>query len=274
MPESTWLVVPCYNESLRLDASEFLQCASSSDAPTILFVDDGSTDSTLNVLDSLAAAAAESGAARLRVLTMAENVGKAEAVRAGLRAAVAAGACRTGYWDADLATPLEMIGDFERTLDDRPDIDVVMGARVRLLGREIQRSGLRHLAGRVFGTVASVGLRLPVYDTQCGAKLLRVSPALEAALRKPFRSGWAFDVELLARLQAAWGEDGATRIVEIPLLRWRDVRGSKVSVWSAAGAFLYLLRLSLRNSVRPSSPALNHASADLPAEMIAGRDER
>ena len=91
-----------------------------------------------------------------------------------------------GYWDADLETPLEAIPALCELLDARPDLEIVFGARVRLLGRAIARSALRHYLGRMFATAASMVLGLAVYDTQCGAKLFRASPAIRALFQEPF----------------------------------------------------------------------------------------
>jgi dolichyl-phosphate beta-glucosyltransferase len=107
-----------------------------------------------------------------------------------------------------------------------------MGSRVALLGRDIRRSTLRHFMGRVFATAASVVLRLPVYDTQCGAKLFRNSPNLVALLESPFRSRWVFDVEILARIVAASRSPGSPPahqlIYEYPLDEWQDVHGTRL----------------------------------------------
>jgi hypothetical protein len=89
-------------------------------------------------------------------------------------------------------------------------------------------------------------LRLPIYDTQCGAKLFRASPALRALLAKPFLTGWTFDVEILARLLAmpAPGAPAlAERIHELPLEEWRDVRGSKVRARDSLLAVRDLVRI-------------------------------
>ena len=75
---------------------------------------------------------------------------------------------------------------------------------------------------------------LPVYDTQCGAKMFRVTPELAQVLNQPFQSSWIFDVELLARL-VQHGRRQAPDfphyfISELPLKQWDEVAGSKLKV--------------------------------------------
>src|SRR5262249_50747242 len=85
---------------------------------------------------------------------------------------------------------------------------------------------VRHYLGRVFATAASLVLALPIYDTQCGAKLMRSSPPMRALFALPFCSRWIFDVELLARYLASFGTQRG--LYELPLRRWTDVGDSRV----------------------------------------------
>jgi glycosyltransferase involved in cell wall biosynthesis len=245
MPSLT-IVVPCYDEAERLRPDAFLRACDASLGLHFLFVDDGSRDGTLGLLRELAARAPE----RLSVLALERNRGKAEAVRSGLREAFARGHDYVGWWDADLATPLDEIPRFVAALEAAPACEIVFGARVRMLGRQIERSALRHAAGRVFATAAAGALRLPVYDTQCGAKLLRSTPAVAALFDEPFASGWVFDVELLARLlqarRVAGGPPLAGAVIEVPLLAWRDVPGSKVRPLDFVRGLVELVRIRRR----------------------------
>lgn len=219
------IVVPCYNESRRLPVAEFERFLDRPGAD-LLFVDDGSKDNTADVLRALC----DGRGGRARLLECGRNGGKAEAVRRGVGAAIGDGAAYVGYWDADLATPLDDIARFLDVLEARPDIDMVFGSRVKLLGRKVERHAMRHYLGRVFATVASLVLRLPVYDTQCGAKVFRVVPATANLFDEPFCSRWVFDVELIARYIRNLGspDRAAARIYEFPLMAWRDVAGSKL----------------------------------------------
>jgi len=113
---------------------------------------------------------------------------------------------------------------------------------VALLGHRIDRSAWRHYLGRLFATASSLVLRLSVYDTQCGAKVFRVTPALRTALAEPFTSRWAFDVELLQRLLGAGVRPA--QFEEVPLRAWRDVGGSKLGPAAAIAAAADLARLA------------------------------
>jgi dolichyl-phosphate beta-glucosyltransferase len=101
-----------------------------------------------------------------------------------------------------------------------------------LMGRDIRRSAPRHYVSRVFATFASLALALPVYDTQCGAKLLRATGEVVGLFAEPFRSRWIFDVELIARYLALEVSDGgpprAARIYELTLPTWHEVPGSRL----------------------------------------------
>jgi glycosyltransferase involved in cell wall biosynthesis len=222
------IVVPCFNEAARLDANAFRAFVASHRDATLLFVDDGSRDKTLELLESLK----QFDPARIGVLPLPRNSGKAEAVRHGLLEACKAKPTYVGFWDADLATPLDDVAVFMRILDDRPEIQMVFGSRVHLLGRSVRRKLSRHYLGRLFATVAAFAMGLGVYDTQCGAKLFRVSEGFVDRLQEPFIGGWIFDVEMIAReIRARRGTDlppVSSVIYEHPLLVWRDVAGSKI----------------------------------------------
>jgi dolichyl-phosphate beta-glucosyltransferase len=219
------LVVPCFNEEQRLPADELRNFSLPGVRLEILLVDDGSSDGTLRLLESLAAADPR----RFSVLKLEQNSGKAEAVRRGIIAALDRGPDLVGFWDADLATPLTEIPNFLEVFANRPEIEMVFAARVRLLGRSISRNPARHYVGRVGATLISSSLGLAVYDTQCGAKLFRAAEAMREIFAKPFLSRWIFDVEIIARLVQQRGRDAAARaIYELPITTWHDVKGSKV----------------------------------------------
>lgn len=251
MPRVT-LVIPCYDEAERLQDDVFLAYLKDHEELELVFVNDGSRDTTLERIEALRERLPE----RIEVLDQQPNRGKAEAVRRGLLRALERPSELVGYWDADLATPLEELEHFLAIAAEEPEREIFTGARVGLLGRAIERDLLRHYLGRIFATVASATLRLSVYDTQCGAKLFRHTPAVEAIFREPFHVNWTFDVEILARFAAAErtaGRDPADRIYEVPLLRWKDVEGSKVRPFDFFVAMreLWTIRRRVTRARRP-----------------------
>ena len=243
---SAIIIVPCYNEEARLDLASFRNFKNLCHKIKFLFVNDGSTDETLRLLQSLQA----SDCAKFSVLTLPANQGKAEAIRQGILTALSSNPDYVGFWDADLATPLDAIPAFLELAESRPDLEIIMGARVKLLGRKIERRTARHYVGRVFATTVSAMMGLAVYDTQCGAKVFRASSSIYALFQEPFSSRWIFDVEILARLiKARRGKDlqqPEEVIYEIPLFEWRDVPGSKLRYGDFIRASWELARIYAR----------------------------
>lgn len=220
------IIIPCFDEADRFKREDFSQYLLKNDPVSFIFVNDGSRDATQDVLDEFC----RSHPGRVRIIRFERNRGKAEAVRQGLLTALKENFEYMGYWDADLATPLPVINEFLSVLD-KEEVLMVMGARVQLLGRNIQRKSLRHYSGRVFATAVSNILGLRVYDTQCGAKMFRNTPLTHAVFARPFVSRWIFDVEILARLivcSPGRQEQVAKQVVEYPLKEWVDRGASKV----------------------------------------------
>lgn len=237
------LVVPCYNEEARLRPGQFSEFLAKDNQVNFLFVNDGSRDGTLSILNTLR----ESHPDRVDVVDKQPNGGKAEAVRVGMLNAIALGGFTyTGFWDADLATPLDVVPQLLAKLAENSKLEMIFGSRVRLLGHAIHRRPLRHYLGRCFATAVSIVLGLPVYDTQCGAKLFRITPVLQSILASPFQSRWIFDVEIIARFLAVHNQDASLAcdaIYENPLPRWEDVGGSKVRPSDFFVAFYELLKV-------------------------------
>lgn len=233
------LVVPCYNEERRLPRAELMAFLDGDPGVSLCLVDDGSTDGTLRALRALQA----ERPGRILVVPVSPNAGKAEAVRAGVLHAVAHGSWPfIGYWDADLSTPLSEVNRLLEAFRAAPSCRLAMGSRVKRLGSRIERRVTRHVLGRIFAACASSILGLPVYDSQCGAKLFR-RDTVDLFFGQRFLTRWLFDLEMLARLRNATGVAAMDAACEVPLEQWREVGGSKLRLREMIGVPLELLKI-------------------------------
>jgi len=220
---NTSIVIPCYNEEKGISNSEYSNFLENNPETLICFVNDGSKDNTLGVLNVLKA----KHDAQIHILSLEKNSGKAEAVRAGINY------CNQnfqhqfiGYLDADLATTLEEFIDLRNYLTG--EIVFSFGSRIRKIGSTIERENSRFLIGRVVATFISNILDIKVYDTQCGSKLF-TKEISEELFQKEFISKWLFDVEIFYRMIHLFEREKAiTKMHEVPLKLWVEKGDSKV----------------------------------------------
>ena len=215
------IIIPFYNEEKRIDFDCFHQIFNNYLQYNFILVDDGSTDNTSIILDEF-----KNKFPNLTILKLDKNIGKAEAIRAAVLSISTADFIV--YYDADLATPFSELEKLIQFSIQNPNYLLVMGARIKLIGNQVKRSLKRHYFGRIFATIVSqFVLKVAVYDTQCGAKVIDFETA-KHIFSKPFLSKWLFDVELLKRLQKIHNLKEVVK--EIPLEKWEEIGNSKIKV--------------------------------------------
>lgn len=234
------VVIPCYNEASRLDVKSFSDFISENADYDFLFVNDGSADDTLHVLEKLRSDRFEN----VQIVNLKTNSGKAEAVRQGvMHAAATKQYSFIAYFDADLATPLYELKSMRDIVSENPALLLVLCSRIKRLGANVERKVKRHILGRIFSTIASIILKLPVYDTQCGAKLIKADIA-EDIFSDKFITSWLFDVEVIARIRNRHRETVYNLLYEYPVKQWKDVGGSKLKLKHMVKVPLELYRIN------------------------------
>jgi dolichyl-phosphate beta-glucosyltransferase len=254
------LIVPAYNEADRLGRTlgPVLNHTRRMAAAEVIVVDDGSTDATAAVAESMLQSEDPS---RVRLIRYPENRGKGFAVRTGFLAARAPIALFT---DADLSTPLTEIPSIVNPIT-RGECDVTFGSRAldrSLIG--VHQPWSREVGGRVFNLVVRLATGLPFWDTQCGFKAFRMSvcrPLFSAGIIDRF----GFDVELLYVAHRA-----GLRLREVPV-RWNHCDGSKVSAGRDAVRMLDEIR---RVKFRVASGAYDEALSQAGATAIREQESR
>lgn len=232
------IVIPAYNECARIGATleRILQFVRQYEWDAeIVVVNDGSIDSTAEIVDRYAA-----NSSNVRLIENPGNRGKGYSVRHGMLEARGAIIL---FSDADLSAPIEEAAKLVRALD--AGADVAIGSRWMQSELQTQRQSIaRQVLGRVFNLLLRVLLRLDFADTQCGFKAFRRNAARAIF---PFQriEGWGFDPEILFLARQAglkieevpvvWGHDDRTRInpvvdgarmvLEMVRIRWYAITG-------------------------------------------------
>lgn len=209
------VVIPAYNEAERIPSSLSQVLAyleSSGKSYEVVVVDDGSTDETARIVESIC-----SQNRGVRLLRNHGNCGKGAAVRNGVLNA------RGEYIlfsDADLSAP---IADAPRLLEALENAwDVAIGSRA--LRRDwigVRQPRFRELAGKLFNLFMRILTGLNFHDTQCGFKAFR-RQAAEAIFALQRIQGFGFDVEILYLARKL-----GYKILEVPV-HWDHSAATKV----------------------------------------------
>jgi len=239
---ATAIIIPCYNEGKRLNQSAFLSFLADNKNYYLFLVDDGSTDNTFKVLTELQI----QNPTQINILKNDKNLGKGESVRKGMIATYNTQKfAQIGFLDADLSTPLTeflVLTDFLTQHNKK----AVFGSRLKRVGVVIERSSLRHFVGRFFATLIGWTIKIPFYDTQCGAKVFS-SDVIPTIISTPFVSRWLFDVEIILRLKQLLGKEVTSLLYEYPINNWSEVEGSKITWKDGIKIPLELLRIKIQD---------------------------
>jgi CheY-like chemotaxis protein len=220
------LVIPCYDEEKRLLSKEFTDFIIKNSGYHLCFVNDGSKDNTLEVLNNLRKGREDF----ITIYDCEKNQGKAEAVRLGmLYMAKLDDLDYIGFLDADLSTGLSDFDDLVSTIENS-DYKIVSGSRISRMGADITKSSDRNIISLIINFIIRRILKMDFNDTQCGAKIFS-KDIIDIAFKKKFVTKWIFDIEIFKRMTINFGLDKAKKILcEQPLKRWIHVKGSKLSM--------------------------------------------
>jgi dolichyl-phosphate beta-glucosyltransferase len=232
------LVIPAFNEGRRLPRYLPSLCealAGCSLAWKITVIDDGSREDDSRIMQDCVRRCGP----KVAFHRLAVNLGKGGAVYSGWNSDGESD--WVGLLDADGSIPPYEVLRLISLLESEAAPDAIFASRCKILGRNVHRSWLRHVCGRLFATLVVVATGIPVYDSQCGFKLIR-RRCYEAIRTRLRERRFAFDVELLVALS----QSGA-RVVEVPI-DWSDVPGSKLHfLRDTAQMFAAVVSMRIRN---------------------------
>lgn len=193
-PDLVSIIIPAYNEEQRLPGRmrQLAACLPAQGSFEILVVDDGSSDHTPQIIEQF-----NHEFSFIRLIKHAYNQGKGAAVRSGM---LAARGSYLLFTDADdTYTPEHIMLVTEKL---RTGLPVVIACRSSQAGRRLTgEPRWRKWQGKCFNLLVQALLLPGVKDSQCGLKGFSRSTAAALFPRQRI-NGFAFDVELLALLEA------------------------------------------------------------------------
>ncbi len=235
-------VIPCYNEEARIEktfeALNEVELPRGLKLSQVIFVDDGSTDSTFEKLSEYA----KISNFPITIISYMPNHGKGYAVREGM---LASKSDYTLFFDADMSTPLSEI---EKLVSEiKKGTDVIIGTRKNGHSTVVKHQPIyREIMGKVFTRITQYSLQVNVTDFTCGFKVFS-KKSKDVIFSEALIDGWGYDAEIvfLAQLNGfSIAEQAVT---------WANDDRTKVKLGTAIFGTLYELgKIRYTHSVRPT----------------------
>ena len=196
-----------------------------------VFVEDGSRDGTLKVLEDL-----KKDRDDVKVLVNKKNMGKGYSIRRGV---LTAEGDYILFMDADMSTSLKAFSHFEKYLGD---CDIVIGTRwCAEADIKIRQPWHRRFMGVVFYKIINSLYLTGITDVNCGFKCYKKNVAKDIFSKQLLR-GWGSDVEILY-IAEKW----QYRIKEVPVV-WAHGLDSKVNLFVAPiSTLVELIRIKIND---------------------------
>ncbi len=258
----TGIIIPCYNEEKRLNVKAFLNFINAKNDFHLCFVNDGSKDNTIEVLKKIQ----KTNPFKVSVLDIKKNAGKAAAVRSGAQYLYHRGDIEfIGFIDADLSTDFNDFDGLLQTLKKDNKLSMVFGSRAKNASKDIEKDTIRAIFSKIIKMLVFFILRLPIEDTQCGAKVFRAK-LVPVLFKRNFFSRWLFDVEMFLRMKKHFGKVLIlNKIYEQPLQRWVHMEDSKLGLKDSLEIPYRLLSIWFNYNVLQS---LNYAAKNENTEPV------
>ena len=222
------VVIPCYNEELHLRESTRILAAVLDKTRyeyEIVLVDDGSTDGTRDVIETLCCELRS-----CRHVFHESNKGRGGAFKTGFRASSGK---VVGFIDIDLEVGAHYVPELVRLIDEE-NYDVAAGRRHYLLRQT--KSWIRTCLSNCYRLTCKFLLNFGVEDSETGCKFFNRETAGQVVLDSA-HDGWFWDTEVMARAVL-----NNLRINELPVLFLRRFdRKSTVKITGDSWDYLIAL---------------------------------
>jgi dolichyl-phosphate beta-glucosyltransferase len=234
------IVIPAYNEELNISATlkDIATYLKGKDYEyEIIIVDDGSTDKTIEIANSL-----KNLFHNCRVLSDGKNHGKGHAVKKGV---LSARGDFILFMDADNATSIDQL---DRLMASALEGNGAVLSSRRMQGAKVEfhQPWYRIILGNIYILLSKIVLGVSVSDYNCGFKLYTHDTA-KLLFTKLTRKDWSFDSELIylihkfniksASVPVRWQDkaktskvkpirDGIKSFLSLAAIRVNDARGA------------------------------------------------
>lgn len=277
-------VIPVFNEQDRVqktfDALKNVSLPRGLHLKEVIFVNDGSTDTTLqkltnwkflveqNAMNPRTLRQVQNTASlraffgrpiTIKLITYSQNRGKGYAIRQGMLSSTAD---YTLFFDADMSTPLSELAKFYPSITQ--GIDVIIGTRKNGHSTVLNHQPLyREVLGRGFTKLTQVLVGVKNTDFTCGFKAFS-KRAKDAIFTQSIINGWGYDAEILLltkklaltqkEVGVTWTNDDRTHVrlasaiiktlLELSLLVWIHRLRPKLSKTKPLATY-FLVRMNL-----------------------------